>query len=622
MLTMRRPLADDRGFTMVTIMLMMLVTGLMAVGAYAASVGDIPVARIDQDRKGAYEAAQAGIDWYANQLRTDPDYWAKCAPAHDPDAPATDTAALSPITIEDAPPRAWKSVDGDSAAGAPEFRIELLKVAGEPGGCVPASAQKTALDSKGNLSIRATGRANGRYRSVIAVLHRNSDFLRYLYFSNRESQDPQIAAVEAVTATGQSNCDDVRSVRDPATQFTHTFFGVLSVNVVSCVPPKYLAGDMIRGPFHTNDDSLYVCGGTFDTVELPAKNAAKWNATATVQNYPFGGGQANSYGCSGSDGGGAANAIPAAKLNTAADTLLLPPSNVGLKDKAPVGTTARQVGQTCIVLEGAQMRIVKQDNHAPWGSGAGTVADPQKVTCDPIDPLQSPLVNIPGNGVVYVQNDPTVPCTTRIGHNGTTSYTSSTSCGDVAVSGVAASPYTAQLTIAAENDIIINGNLERSGDGMLGLIANNFVRIHHPLSGNPYLYENRETTVSLDSVPCKQFDAAKGRMGAVPFNKVSRIDASVMSLRHTFQVDNMVCEDLGTLTFNGSISLYWGFHSVQTFNGSAFGYAKRDWTYDTRLRTNEPPHFINPLNSDGRWSSARRTEEKPPQKADVPAPTP
>ena len=59
-------------------------------------------------------------------------------------------------------------------------------------------------------------------------------------------------------------------------------------------------------------------------------------------------------------------------------------------------------------------------------------------------------------------------------------------CGNVYVNGT----YTGQLTIAAENDIIINGNLCRtsctspSGEALLGLIANNFVRVYHPCSSD------------------------------------------------------------------------------------------------------------------------------------------
>ena len=62
---------------------------------------------------------------------------------------------------------------------------------------------------------------------------------------------------------------------------------------------------------------------------------------------------------------------------------------------------------------------------------------------------------------------------------------SDTTCGNVYVHG----EYTKSLTIAAENDVIINGNITTPVNGetpttnaLLGLIANNFVRIyHHPV---------------------------------------------------------------------------------------------------------------------------------------------
>ena len=63
----------DRGFKMVTVMMSMMIVSLLGAGAYAATVGDMPVARKDQDRKRAYEAAQAGVDWYLNELRADPE---------------------------------------------------------------------------------------------------------------------------------------------------------------------------------------------------------------------------------------------------------------------------------------------------------------------------------------------------------------------------------------------------------------------------------------------------------------------------------------------------------------------------------------------------------------------
>ena len=64
-------------------------------------------------------------------------------------------------------------------------------------------------------------------------------------------------------------------------------------------------------------------------------------------------------------------------------------------------------------------------------------------------------------------------------------YGEDTTCGNVYVHG----NYTSALTIAAQNDVIINGNLSLAGqrlreptsNAMLGLVANNFVRIFHPV---------------------------------------------------------------------------------------------------------------------------------------------
>ena len=61
-----------------------------------------------------------------------------------------------------------------------------------------------------------------------------------------------------------------------------------------------------------------------------------------------------------------------------------------------------------------------------------------------------------------------------------TTYPETSGCGNVYVKG----NYSGQLTIAAENDIIVNGNIkkEEGSNGLLGLIANNFIRVYHPCS--------------------------------------------------------------------------------------------------------------------------------------------
>ena len=109
---------DQRGFTMVTVVMVMMVLSMLGVAAYAAATGDMPLARKDQDRKRALEAAQAGVDWYVYRLRVNPDYWLRCADDADDQAP---------LTLE-GPPKAgapgWRTISGGSA----KFRVEILDI--------------------------------------------------------------------------------------------------------------------------------------------------------------------------------------------------------------------------------------------------------------------------------------------------------------------------------------------------------------------------------------------------------------------------------------------------------------------------------------------------------------
>jgi hypothetical protein len=91
--------------------------------------------------------------------------------------------------------------------------------------------------------------------------------------------------------------------------------------------------------------------------------------------------------------------------------------------------------------------------------------------------------NFPSNGVVYVENNGSCPI--KYSPYGT-NYTGDANCGNVYVKG----EYSESLTIAAANDLIIDGSLTTShessgkptGSATLGLIATNFVRIYHPVA--------------------------------------------------------------------------------------------------------------------------------------------
>jgi hypothetical protein len=124
----------------------------------------------------------------------------------------------------------------------------------------------------------------------------------------------------------------------------------------------------------------------------------------------------------------------------------------------------------------------------------------------------------------------------------------------------------------------------------MGLIADRFVRVMHRV--------DRTKT-------CTGSSAAN----VAPVVTNLRIEAAILSVQHSFTVDNWDCGLLGTLTVNGAIAQkYRGV--VQQFNGTSLlsGYNKNYW-YDDRLRYRSPPYFLDPV--DSAWDVVRVHEQVP-----------
>jgi hypothetical protein len=190
--------------------------------------------------------------------------------------------------------------------------------------------------------------------------------------------------------------------------------------------------------------------------------------------------------------------------------------------------------------------------------------------------------NFPANGVIYVKSG-TGGCGT-LRPPSDADYLEPPSCGNVYLSGT----YGKSLTVAAANDIIVrptgtsttNGDVIGSGDSVLGLIATNFVRVYHPCSG----------TV----MPTVQ------------------IDAAILSLLHSFTVDNYDCgSKLGLLTVKGAIAQkYRGAVGTGGSSSGGTGYIK-DYRYDDRLQYRSPPFFLDPIAAS--WHVIRSNEQVPPR---------
>ncbi len=520
----RRFVADDRGFTMVTVSLSMMVLGLFAVGAWGAANNDLKVGRGDQDRKRAYEAAQAGVEWYSYQLQRDPTYWTKCATI-----PA-DANGPAPVSLEGASgsPTWRRVIDADGASQTLEqFRVEILKVKTSTGTtvqCNTANPDTTALED-GSLRIRVTGRANGRYRSIIAT-YRRTGFLSFIYFTQWETQDPIIS--------GASNCDRPRSTRGSG-----------------CVTIQFQNADKIKGPMHTNDESVVTCGSpTFGR----AGRADNWEVSGPAPGYI--------QAC-----GAYTPTFNGPKI-LPAGTLTMPDGNGNLATLAGSWTFT---GQTCLVF--------KTDNTVDIYKNQSWTTN-KRVDCTGT-PENRPLTgaNAPPNGVIYVTGSGTC------GYSKQEDYSNPSTCGDVAVSGT----YGSSVTIGASNDIIVNGDLIHGGDAMAGLIAANFVRIYHP-------FVNR-TSSSCGS--------------ALSYAPIKRVDAAILALQHSFVVDNYDCGSAiaDPLTVNGAIAQYYR-GTVGTGSGTTIstGYAK-DYNYDDRLRFRSPPNFLDPVET--RWEIVRKSEQSP-----------
>ena len=501
-----RRLRDESGFAMVSVIILMLVGTLFALAAWSSSNADIKPSANDRATKQAYAAAEAGINYYMFRLNQDNAYWSNCD-----SVPPPSSTEQNPVNLEGSTALRWRNVPGTQAS----YAIELLAQNGvTPTGnwCSTSNAAASVLDSSsGTLQIRSTGQSEGIRRSVVATLRR-SGFLDYLYFTDYETQDPQ------VTSSGLT-CNVYRRAGRSA----------------SCSNIVFADADRVNGPFHTNDDIL-VCGSpTFgrtagDNIEVSAP-APGYTAS-----------------CGGT---GTPNFLGTYK--SGAKLLSMPASNASLATIAQANYTF--TGTTQITLNNNSMSVT---------NGGTTVTRS-------LDP--------PFNGVIYVKNG-----TCGATYSAPQTYTEPAGCGNVYVKGTS----TRSLTIASERDIIVTDNLLRSGNVLMGLIANGFVRVYHPVSGT-----------------CG--DTASGPFG--PSIGDIEIDAAIMSIQHSFIVDNYNCgTPRGTLTVKGAIAQ--SFRGPVGTGGSsvATGYVK-NYNYDDRFRVANPPFFLDPVQSS--WRKIRFTEQTP-----------
>jgi Tfp pilus assembly protein PilX len=583
--TRRAILRGQEGITLIVVLGITLVTAMLLVAAFTSARGEIHLTSTDAAEKKAYYAAEAGIEDYEYHLTQDGNYLSYCT-----EPPSANSALnqyykegtktpLSTSELKTAEVPAHE-VSGVSEKTEETYAIQLLPAESDTEAtphCNTSNLVGSMLEEQGaatgTFRIESTGFYQGHQRSLVATF-RNANFVSYVWYTKYETFDPSKYGTPIRT-----QCENFYGKRPGESQCQNNYF---------------ISGESVNGPMHT-EDHVGICG----------KPVFGRTPTDRIE---FGQLKTETLGYSvEEDGGCSGGAHPEFKGTH------IPPTEVKPLEPPPgdeellhiVEEKYHYTNKTEIVLTGTTMTVTQNK-----GSASETTES---------------NVPFPPNGVIYVSGS----CGTLYSPFGPKpGYTEDSGCGNVYVHG----EYAASLTIAAQNDIIINGNLltPRSGEtpttnALLGLIANNFVRIYHPVAktyaasgtscnnGDKYnstlqVCEYTNTASSCDAPNMSSAEAQKA--GVIEDLKNPEIYAAILALKHAVVVDNYDCgaASLEHLNIYGAVAGLFSNGLTGEFNGSTgvieHGYPYNA-NYDNRLQIEEPPHFLNPIQA--AWYIQRQT---------------
>lgn len=328
-----------------------------------------------------------------------------------------------------------------------------------------ATILETGGTAKGTFRILSTGTVKEGATTVtrkIVATFAHPGFTKYVYESNYEVEDP------------------INFGREPSTcEFYYSYRSTHNLTEL-CPVIQFAPTDAVNGPMHTNDASA-VC----------AKNgsAPKFGREGRNDEIAMNGGHYAAGGCT-----DAPNIV--GKYTTTAGSILPPTTDAELLEAAG----QKFDGRTEIELKSGNPNTMIVKNKGV-----------------------TKTYPYPSNGVVYVENSKSEACAITNYTPFGTNTVDDTGCGNVYVHGT----YTESLTIASADDVIVNGNLtttsessgEPTGSATLGLIAENFVRVYHPVKTN---YETRNV-VAPTQPPLEGKCVTLKELGAKVLNKSTEV---------------------------------------------------------------------------------------------------
>jgi len=569
--------AREDGITMIVLLGVMTVTSLLVIVAFTSANGEVHLTATDTAQKKAYYAAEAGVQDYEYHLTEDGNYLDYCTEPT-PENKALNQYYKTPAGTEALKPSELHTVElpeSEGSASEERYAIELIPAeSDERAGdkqCDRNHLVETMVEEKGSATgtfrIKSVGFSGNAVSEIVATF-RNANFVSYVWYTIYEVADP---SVNGPPSSYWSECGTFYKLRVEIEKKTgkqcqtfNNYFGT---------------GESVNGPMHV-EDHVGVCGepvfgrSAGDLIEFGNRGSE------SEESYS---GELSSCG------------TPKPKfLGTH-----VPPKDVPTIPPPPGDEELIHIvepgyhffGKTEIVLENAVMTI----NQYAYNIVTGKV----EVTT-------THNVAYPKNGVIYVsagkadagplcsEYSPFAP-----------NYTEDTECADVYVNG----KYTESLTIASENNVIINGSLltptspedtanaTPTTNALLGLVANNFIRIYHPLEG----------TREMHYTKCGNTKNSAAKDLSNPI-----IYAAMLALNHAILVDDFDCgAPLGHLNVYGALAGKYSNGMTGVINGTTVehGYSYNA-QYDNRLQVEEPPHFLNPIQA--AWYIRRQTLAKAP----------
>jgi hypothetical protein len=573
-------LRGQEGITMIIAIGVMFVTSLLLVATFTAANGEIHLSATDTASKKAYYAALAGIENYENHLTEDGNYLTYCTNPPEPNAALNQVGETT---------HRQKIMSETGVFLDEEYAIQLLPAESAPANdrkCDPNNLVETMLEEKspgavGTFRIESTGYSGNERRTLVADF-RNANFVSFVWYTKYETGDPAIYG-------------EPLKEKEPANYYTECskFYGERPADGGTprrCINNFFINGESVNGPMHT-EDHAGVCGSPVfgrsenDRIEFG-------HASGTDEGY--------------SGEGVCSEVKPIFKGKHVAPKEVVsiepPPGDEELKHIVEPAYEFKN--KTEIVLEDGTMTVTNwEENKTTKAWVANTKVG----------------IAYPPNGIIYVAGG----CSEAYSPYGPKpKYTADDACGNVYIHG----EYTNSLTVAAENDVIINGNLTTptnsagtpTTNALLGLIANNFVRIYHPVKETYLLPKggkcNTNGAKEVEKLNVKgeceytddaaECDAPNG----VGDLENPKIYAAMLAVKHAVIVDNYICglPELGNLNVYGAVAGLYTNGFTGEFSGSSIihGYPY-DANYDDRLQVEEPPHFLNPIEAS--WFVQRET---------------